>query len=375
MMRAAGFLASILRNRRRTAGDPRFLTYTVTFACNARCIMCDSWKKPSQDDLTLDEIEGIFRQLPRMDVVRLTGGEPFARQDLGDIARLTEDLLKPVCLHVTSNGFLTDRIVRFCEERKRNTPLLMLLSVDGMKEKHNHVRGHESAWDSVMKTLKALAPRRKELNLKLAVNQTIVDAEGADHHVRLRDMMRPRGIPVHFVMAYDASATYSLQDEVDVAPKEIGQFTTFGTDFTDETLRELLDEARDGLAGLPLQDRIAKRYYLRGIRNRLLKSEGTPNPSCVALNAHLRIFPNGDVPTCQFNSMKTGNLRQQSFREIWSGEHERMRTQRDWVRKCPGCWAECEILPNAIYTGDICREILPALVARRGGISNGRQAG
>ena len=54
--------------------------------------------------------------------------------------------------------------------------------MDGLKEKHNQVRGMENAWDHVVRTLKALAPRRKELRMELAVNQTIVDAEGAKHY-------------------------------------------------------------------------------------------------------------------------------------------------------------------------------------------------
>ena len=94
-------------------GLPRFLTYIVSFTCNARCIMCDSWKKPSPEDLTIEEIERIFRELPTLDLVRLSGGEPFARGDLLEIARLAQDLLRPIQLHITSNGFLTDRIIRF----------------------------------------------------------------------------------------------------------------------------------------------------------------------------------------------------------------------------------------------------------------------
>jgi MoaA/NifB/PqqE/SkfB family radical SAM enzyme len=73
----------------------------------------------------------------------------------------------------------------------------------------------------------------------------------------------------------------------------------------------------------------------------------------VALNAHLRIFPNGDVPTCQFNSKTIGNLREQPFQEIWSSLAAN--EQRAWVKKCPGCWAECEVLPSAIYTLDLLK--------------------
>jgi molybdenum cofactor biosynthesis enzyme MoaA len=47
--------------------------------------MCDSWKMKGANDLRIEEIESIFRQLPKMDAVRLTGGEPFVRTDLAEI--------------------------------------------------------------------------------------------------------------------------------------------------------------------------------------------------------------------------------------------------------------------------------------------------
>ncbi len=355
LRRLTGYLRTVRRANRREVTAPRMLTYTVTFKCNARCIMCDSWKMESPDDLTTAEIAGIFDQLPEMDVVRLTGGEPFVRKDLLEIAHMVQRKLKPLCLHVTSNGFLTDRIVQFCEQRERSVPLQLLISIDGLKEKHNHVRGRESAWDGAMATLRALAPRRKELGLGLAVNQTIVDAEGAEQYRLLHEELRPLGIQNNMVMAYDASATYSLEKDKEVAPREIGQFSTFGT-FTAPQLDELLSTVEANLGELPFHERLAKRYYLQGIRSRLLGTGDHINPKCVALTVHLRLFPNGDVPTCQFSSRIVGNLRRDRFEDLWYGKG--IEKQRDWVRKCPGCWAECEVLPSAVYTGDLLRRAL-----------------
>jgi len=354
-MRLLRFLRAVVRNRARRVDLPRFLTYTVTFTCNARCIMCDSWKIESPDDLSLDEIDRIFAQLPVLDAVRLTGGEPFVRRDLTEIARLTHRRLKPLVLHVTTNGFLTDRIVKFCEERPRDLPLHLLVSVDGVESKHNEVRGRENAWKTATATLKALAPRRKELRLRLGVNQTIVDAEGVEHYARLREFLKPLDIHNNVVMAYDVSATYSVERDRELAPKSVGQFTTFG-EFTDDHIRTLVAEIERDLGSFPLLERFAKRYYLRGITNRLLGNVGAPNPKCVALNAHLRLFPNGDVPTCQFNSKVVGNLRHTSFAEVWRSA--KAVEQRRWVNRCPGCWAECEVLPSAIYTGDLLKETL-----------------
>jgi MoaA/NifB/PqqE/SkfB family radical SAM enzyme len=348
--RAGEWAASVVRSRLGLPDRPRLLTYIVTFRCNARCVMCDSWRKDGEGDLTLPQIETIFRQLPRLHAVRLTGGEPFVRRDFAEIAGLASRLLDPMVLHVTSNGFLTDRIVSFCEQRDRSRPLSLLISIDGVGDKHDRVRGRRDAWERTMATIRALAPRQKELAMRLAVNQTIVDAESARHYPLLREALRPHGVRNQVVVAYEASATYSLAREAEVRPRAPGAFTTFG-DLEPAALDVLFGEIEGDLGGYPLPERIAKRYYLDGIRARLREHRASPNPPCVALNAHLRLFPNGDVPTCQFNTRRVGNLAQEPFETLWSGAA--VDRQRRWVRACPGCWAECEVLPNALYSGDL----------------------
>jgi MoaA/NifB/PqqE/SkfB family radical SAM enzyme len=353
--RILGLLHQVAANRCGLVGRPRFMTYAVTFACNARCVMCDSWRKPRQHDLSLAEIERIFDQLPRMDAVRLTGGEPFLRRDLVEIAGLVHRKLRPLVLHITTNGFLTDRIVDFCTRRGKRPALEMLVSIDGVGDKHNQVRGSRNAWQRAMRTLHTLAPQQKELNLRLAVNQTIVDAEGVEQYRRLRDILRPLGVGHHMVMAYQRSATYDIQPQVELAPTAHGEFVTFGR-FTRRDLSELFDAAEADLAHMSTGARLAKRFYLDGVRNRLLDNVAAPNPRCVALRSHLRILPSGDVPTCQFNSKTVGNLRQDPFDELWHGSSAGQ--QRRWVDRCPGCWAECEVVPNAIYTLDLLRQCL-----------------
>lgn len=355
MRRAVSFVHSLYCQRTNRPTLPRFLTYLVTFSCNARCVMCDSWRKSDANDLTLSEIHRIFEQLPRMDAVRLSGGEPFLRSDILEIAHAAQKMLRPMFLHVTTNGFLTRRIVKFCERRRKEMPLYLLLSLDGVGEKHNAIRGRDTAWNMAMATLQALAPRQKELRLKLMVNQTIVDADGAEQYLALRGILRPHDIPHHLVMGYDTSATYHRERAaLNVAPTGVGEFSAFG-EFEPQQIERLLSEAERDARQYPFFVRKSKQYYFEGIRQRLLHQQGTPNPKCVALTAHLRIFPDGSVPTCQFNSHSVGNLRHDSFLDIWHGEA--IQAQRKWVRRCPGCWAECEALPNAVYSGDLFKKM------------------
>jgi MoaA/NifB/PqqE/SkfB family radical SAM enzyme len=362
LARGLRLAATAGRRRLGLANPPRMLTFTVTMTCNARCVMCDSWRLPARDDLTLGEIAEIFSQLPPLDLVRLTGGEPFARPDLPDIAALAEERLRPAVLHVTTNGFLTDRIVAFCERRRRRAPLYLLVSLDGLEPKHNEVRGSRDAWRRTTATLAALAPRQRELGISLAVNQTVVDGAGLEQYRALRTFLAPLAVRHQMVVAYAASATYNLERGADVAPQRPGEFHTFG-DIRPDQVRELVSEAWRDAARLPLAERLARRYYLAGVVARLADGGAQPNPPCVALDAHLRILPNGDVPTCQFNGAVVGNLRRQRFAEVWRGAEAAAR--RAWVRACPGCWAECEVAPSAVYSGDLARALLPAFGQRR----------
>ena len=48
-----------------------------------RCRMCDIWRNPTDAS---HEIKGAdLRSLPRLKFINITGGEPFVREDLGEI--------------------------------------------------------------------------------------------------------------------------------------------------------------------------------------------------------------------------------------------------------------------------------------------------
>jgi len=252
--------------------------------------------------------------------------------------------------------------VQLCESRDRSLPLQLLISIDGVGDKHDRVRGIAHAYDRALATVQALAPRRRELRLQLAVNQTIVDRESIEHYHALKAVLAPLGVKNQLVIAYAESATYSVRTQHCVQPRFPGELQTFG-DFTPGELEQLLTAAERDLADYALPERLAKQYYLDGARRRLLEHTASPNPACVALSSHMRLLPDGSVPTCQFNTTPAGNLREQSFEQVW--QSAQAETQRNWVRACPGCWAECEVLPNAIYTGDLLKHAADRALRRR----------
>ena len=354
MIRTAIGIAS--RNLRPASGGrplPRLLTWTLNFRCNARCSMCDSWRKPADDELDTARCLEAVRRLPTsITLVRLTGGEPFLKQDLSEIVGALESRLKPEYIQVTTNGFLTDRIVEFLEERRRTTSrrLHLLVSLDGPEELHNDIRGRDFAFRTATDTIRRLARDGKRLGVDVSVNQTVVDERGIHAYDELHAMLGEWGVPHQVVVAYAESATYSTSSAVDLSPSVAGSFTTanpIDRDLLESFFRRLDADRRE----LPWASRIAKGYYLEGIRSRILEGRGEPNPPCSALAGHMRILPNGDIPVCQFNSKVAGNILRGEFESTWNSEE--LSKWRGWVMRCRGCWAECEVIPSALLGGEL----------------------
>jgi MoaA/NifB/PqqE/SkfB family radical SAM enzyme len=191
---------------------------------------------------------------------------------------------------------------------------------------------------------------RKNLKLKMVINQTIIDEEGINEFTRLRKYLGLYDIQINAVLAYETSAIYNRQQEMNLAPSASGQYGTFGK-FSPRQIDQLVRALDQDLKRSDYLNSLVKRYYLRGIQERVAAGMSFPNPKCVALNSHLRIMPDGQIPICQFNTAPVGDFRSQTFEEIWFGDE--IKVHRDWVKNCPGCWAECEVLPNAVYSGDL----------------------
>jgi MoaA/NifB/PqqE/SkfB family radical SAM enzyme len=341
----------------RKGGVPRrpgWCTYLVTYRCNARCKMCDSWRIKPGTELTPAQVRTVFAKIGRLDVVRLTGGEPFGRDDFAELAHAVDEASRPAVLHITSNGSQPDRIVAFVEQFPLPRKLRFMISFDGMPEEHDASRGREVTFEIAEETVRKLVELRTRRGLGVSINHTVISKRSLEDHVGLVERFAPLGVDVQAVLAYSDSAMYGLKRQrskaVDLIP-EIGYPLHPNLQDADcvafvERLLARLDDVRDPLV------RFGKRYYLRGLLARLRNEPNPqPKPHCVALRSHLRILPDGSVPVCQFNTERVGNLLHQSFEEVW--HHPTTSEARTWVDACPGCWAECEVMPSALYTGDL----------------------
>lgn len=353
-MRPVSLALSILRNRVGAVPRPSWCTYLVCYRCNARCPMCDSWRLRPGDELSPEQVDLVFGRIGRLDVVRLTGGEPFLRADMSEIAEAVLRRSNPSVIHITTNGSFPDRCADFVRRFPKPRRLRFMVSFDGLAAEHDRSRGREVRFETALDCVRRLAALRRGTGIEVSVNHTVISPRSLADNDGLRDLFEKLGVEVHSVPAYADSAMYGVKLRGTRAEHLI---VTRGyplhpalreADVSGFVEREL---ARVGRYRDPLLRR-GKRYYLRGLRARLRgDARPAPRPACVALRSHLRLLPDGGVPVCQFNTETVGNLLHEPFERVWRSAAAA--ESRRWVDACPGCWAECEVMPNAIFTGDI----------------------
>ena len=69
----------------------------------------------------------------------------------------------------------------------------------------------------------------------------------------------------------------------------------------------------------------------------------------VLLKDLIYLLPNGNLVRCGMDNAPIGNLREQSFDEIWYGESIRSRRQK--VTDCPGCMQSSVQIMSRVYGG------------------------
>ena len=149
--------------------EPVSLVHFITNRCNARCSFCFiDFDDPNtfKGELSLDEINKLTKNLGKSLLnVNLTGGEPFARKDIIDIAKIYLKNTKIQSMYITTNASLPDRIENFAKtinSTDKELELNFQISIDDLPKNHDKVRKIENLFDNCIDTYWRL----KKLNFK-----------------------------------------------------------------------------------------------------------------------------------------------------------------------------------------------------------------
>jgi radical SAM protein with 4Fe4S-binding SPASM domain len=316
------------------APDPVPIGYVilgVTYACNGRCLMCNlhsfyrehpAWKGEEMETRTLlHQLRGsrLIREARHVD---LTGGEPFLRRDLQDLVIGLFRMSHLELVSVNTNGIDTLGIVSQVREILGSLGprqhFSVSLSIDGVGDLHDRIRGVEGAFMRLTNTLYELqALRGQYSNFSLRSN-TVIQPENVHALHETLDFCKAHGLLASLSLIQNAYYVHRRMASSPLFP------------FTPEDIERIksIGHKSKGM-----------NYYLdHGYRRPL---------HCFAGYAALFIDPFGSVYPCNYltgnESYRMGNLREASLDSIWaSARGSRVRRR---VKACPetGCWNGCEV--------------------------------
>ena len=293
-------------------------TVIVTYRCNARCNMCNRYKCPSkpEEEISLETI----KKLPQMYFTNITGGEPFIRTDLKDIVR--ELYKKSDRIVISTNGFFTDRIVDLCKEFPN---IGIRISIEGLEETNNKIRGLEDGFNRGYTTLKKLV----EMGMQdVGFGMTVQDAN-----------------------AKDLVALYKLSDEMNMEFATASLHNSFYFVEAKNIIKDRMMVAQEfeNLINELLKSKSPKKwfraYFNHGLINYIFGQKRLL-PCDMAFDTFF-IDPYGDVMPCNGTKNKEvmGNLNEAAtWEELW--ESEQAERVRNTVRHCDrDCWMIGSVSP------------------------------
>lgn len=303
--------ADVLAESARRQNRPVTVTFQVTDRCNYDCVHCYQTHGEA-DELSFAEIDRILRELADFGVLFLTlmGGELFMRPDADDILRLAHELGFAIKLLTTGHHVHERRADLIASLRPIQVDMSMYAATP---HRHDQVTRQAGSWTRTHAAARRLIERRVPVLLKAPVMES-----NAGELAALARLARELGA----ASSFDAKLT----------GKEDSDQQPVGMRMKQATLRAFYRDRDSGVAGL-----LDRTYADFNPGEELRPLHHTP---CRAGQQAVSINPQGKVWPCNALPIECGDLRAQSFAEIWSGSREldQVRDLR-WARiaECNAC--------------------------------------
>ncbi|UCF92716.1 MAG: radical SAM protein [Desulfobacterales bacterium] len=304
-------LRAFERDRPPVAG-PYMAELDVTYQCNCRCQMCQRWRDPRQNELSLAEYRTLAARFDdlRVHQISIAGGEPLMRGDVFAVIQAFAD--RGMSVNLCTNGMLLEKYQR---EIRSSGATCVTVSLDGATaECHDGIRGMPGSYRQIMRGIRAFLDRRVKTMPILRVRMTISNRNIREIRAFCRKWKNVADDillqPVH----HCGAAYYTGMDD---AFRHLDPAT-----ITAQISPTAL--AQDGYMGRLVQS--------------LAESGSFPHTPCYAGLLMTRIDPWGHVYPCLEQHVCVGSVRANDFAAIWnSARFNRERRRLAANRPCR-CW-------------------------------------
>ncbi len=291
---------------------PLNLVMSVTYRCNSRCKTCNVWRK-SADELSSDEWREVLASIGETPYyLTFSGGEPFLREDIIEIVSSAYDLCHPAIITIPTNALMSHAIPRRVEailQRLDEAQVGINLSIDGIGQEHDNIRGVEGSYEKALETFRGLRSLSYP-NLTVGIH-TVVSRFNVERIPEIyRELSKLAADSYISEIAEQRVELGTMGMDIAPSPGEYAKIANF-----------LTDEIRNGsFSGLAKTTQAFRMQYYQLVR-RILYEERQVIP-CYAGFASGHIAPDGDVWACCTRAEPLGNLRQTGydFKAIWFGE-------------------------------------------------------
>jgi molybdenum cofactor biosynthesis protein A len=175
-----------------------YLRLAVTDRCNLRCFYCMPEEGihylPKKELLTFEEIERLVTLMAQMGIskVRLTGGEPFVRNDLMQLVKKIVGIRGITDLHLTTNGILTAPHI---PELKRLGIASVNLSMDTLDSERFKLITRRDEFGKTFDTLQQLIDH----GIPVKVNTVVMDGKNSEDILPLVELTKDKNVSVRFI--------------------------------------------------------------------------------------------------------------------------------------------------------------------------------
>ena len=320
MMELAAF-----RDGLRRSPQLQWLFFEITDRCNLRCAHCGSRCTGQGTSLSLADVEGVLDRLDGLTpMICLTGGEPLLHPDFYEIG-------KAVVRHGLGWGMTTNATLIDDEAAARIREAGMStvsVSLDGLEESHDRLRGRRGAWRDAIRGIQAL------------------QRAGFDPQVT---SVFHRGNFSELAATYDFVRSLGVSSWRPINVEPIGR-TCENNDLllSGEELKELLHFIREKRFDRdnPMEVTFGCSHFLGVETERMVRDNYF---LCGAGVYVASVRSNGDICACldiaNLPQLVQGNIRRDRFSEVWRNRFEIFRTDRTAL-----C-AECRACSDRVICG------------------------